>query len=250
MNLAIENLTVTIEGKTILNNLSLVLSEGTTTALMGQNGSGKTTLANTLIGDPRYTITNGRILLDKEDITALPPEERTKKGIFLSYQQPPSIPGITTKDYLRTITEHHRGKKIPYHLFLKELKQYFEELDMPLSFLDRELNQGFSGGEKKRMEILQLLLLKPKIIILDETDSGLDIDALAIIAKTIRAHTSPETIILIITHYQRILKELPPDRVLILSQGTITHTGGPELLERLEQEGYAWTNTLNKKQSI
>lgn len=240
MTLAITDLHVTIEGKEILNGITLEVKQGEIVALMGPNGSGKSTLANAIMGHPSYEITKGSITYEGKELTELKPEERAKLGLFLSFQQPTEIPGLIVSDYLREIVQQHTEKRIPLMQFRKQLKEHMEQLGINPSFSQRYLNQGFSGGEKKRMEILQLALLKPKMAVLDETDSGLDIDALKSVAEGVQATKQPDTGILVITHYRRMLDYLKPDRVLIIIDGRIAHEDGPELIDKLEAEGYQW----------
>lgn len=240
MTLAITDLHVTIEGKEILNGITLEVKQGEIVALMGPNGSGKSTLANAIMGHPSYEITKGSITYEGKELTELKPEERAKLGLFLSFQQPTEIPGLIVSDYLREIVQQHTEKRIPLMQFRKQLKEHMEQLGINPSFSQRYLNQGFSGGEKKRMEILQLALLKPKMAVLDETDSGLDIDALKSVAEGVQATKQPDTGILVITHYRRMLDYLKPDRVLIMIDGRIAHEDGPELIDKLEAEGYQW----------
>jgi Fe-S cluster assembly ATP-binding protein len=241
--LQIKNLHVEIEGKEILKGLNLSLNSGEVHALMGPNGSGKSTLANVLIGNPKYKITKGEILFDEENILSLNPEERAKKGIFLSFQNPVSIPGVNIRKFLRqAYNSLNPENKISLLEFQEILEKKSEELNLDKSFLERYLNEGFSGGEKKKLEILQLLVLNPSFAILDETDSGLDIDALKIIARGINAFTKSgeNKTVLIITHYKRILEHIRPDKVSIMIRGEITASGGIDLVDHLEEKGYGW----------
>jgi Fe-S cluster assembly ATP-binding protein len=241
--LKIENLHVQAEDKQILKGLDLTVRSGEVHALMGPNGSGKSTLANAVMGHPNLEVTEGRILLDGEDITEADPDERARAGLFMAFQYPVSIPGVTVTKYLRMVMNAHREARgegdVPLREFRKTVEEAMELTNVPKEFSSRYLNEGFSGGEKKRMEILQLALQKPKLAILDETDSGLDIDALNVVShgvNTIAKGTEMGT--LIITHYQRILHLVQPDRVSIMFDGRIVKEGGPELVERLEREGY------------
>jgi Fe-S cluster assembly ATP-binding protein len=241
--LKIENLHVQAEDKKILKGLDLTVRSGEVHALMGPNGSGKSTLANAVMGHPNLEVTEGRILLDGEDITEADPDERSRAGLFMAFQYPVSIPGVTVTKYLRMVMNAHREARgegdVPLREFRKTVEEAMELTNVPKEFSSRYLNEGFSGGEKKRMEILQLALQKPKLAILDETDSGLDIDALNVVShgvNTIAKGTEMGT--LIITHYQRILHLVQPDRVSIMFDGRIVKEGGPELVERLEREGY------------
>lgn len=240
--LEVKDLKVSIEGKEILRGVSLILELGKVNALMGPNGSGKSTLANVLMGNPSYKIVSGKILFDGEDITSLPVNERSKKGLFLSFQYPSEISGVTIPNFLRTALNARRPEhdKIPVPQFLKLIHEKREVLKMDNKFIGRYLNQGFSGGEKKRAEILQLLVLDPKLAILDETDSGLDIDALRAVADGVNAFMKPEKCILIITHYKRILELVKPDKLFIMVNGKIVLQGSGELVDQLEEKGYGW----------
>jgi Fe-S cluster assembly ATP-binding protein len=241
--LKIENLHVQAEDKKILKGLDLTVRSGEVHALMGPNGSGKSTLANVVMGHPNLEVTEGRILLDGEDITEADPDERSRAGLFLAFQYPVSIPGVTVTKYLRMVMNAHRDARgegdVPLREFRKTVEEAMELTNVPREFSSRYLNEGFSGGEKKRMEILQLALQKPKLAILDETDSGLDIDALNVVSHGVNTVARGTDMgVLIITHYQRILHLVQPDRVSIMFDGRIVKEGGPELVERLEREGY------------
>jgi Fe-S cluster assembly ATP-binding protein len=242
--LKIENLHVQAEDKQILKGLDLVVRSGEVHALMGPNGSGKSTLANAVMGHPNLEVTEGRIVFDGVDITEADPDERARTGLFMAFQYPVAIPGVTVTKYLRMIINAHREARgegdIPLREFRKLVEEAMDLTHVPKEFSTRYLNEGFSGGEKKRMEILQLALQRPRIAVLDETDSGLDIDALNVVANGVN-RVSKETGMgtLIITHYQRILHLVTPDRVSIMFDGRIAKEGGPELVERLEREGYA-----------
>jgi Fe-S cluster assembly ATP-binding protein len=243
--LKIENLHVQAEDKKILKGLDLTVRSGEVHALMGPNGSGKSTLANAVMGHPNLEVTEGRILLDGEDITEADPDERSRAGLFMAFQYPVSIPGVTVTKYLRMVMNAHREARgegdVPLREFRKTVEEAMELTNVPKEFSSRYLNEGFSGGEKKRMEILQLALQKPKLAILDETDSGLDIDALNVVShgvNTIAKGTEMGT--LIITHYQRILHLIKPDAVHVLYDGRIVKEGGPELVAQLEEKGYGW----------
>lgn len=234
----IENIHIEVEGKEIVKGVNLEIKKGEVVALMGPNGSGKSTLSFALTGHPKYKITQGKIFIDDEDITNAPPDERARKGLFLSFQYPAEIPGITFANFLRAaLNARNPDKKIAVFDFLKLLKEKMKQLKTPEKFAERYLNEGFSGGEKKRAEILQLLMLQPKIAILDETDSGLDIDSLKIVAEGVNT-AKKEMGILIITHYQRLLDYITPDKIHILSDGKIIKSGGKELALELEKEGY------------
>ena len=241
--LEIKNLHVAVGDKQILKGLDLTVHSGEVHALMGPNGSGKSTLANAVMGHPMLDVTEGQILFDGQDITEASPDERSRMGLFMAFQYPVSVPGVTVTKYLRTVMNAHRAQRGEQEVSLREFRKTVEEAmeltNVPKEFSSRYLNEGFSGGEKKRMEILQLALTKPKLAVLDETDSGLDIDALNVVShgvNTIAKGTEMGT--LIITHYQRILHLVQPDRVSIMFDGRIVKEGGPELVERLEREGY------------
>jgi Fe-S cluster assembly ATP-binding protein len=239
----IEDLHVAVDGAPILKGIDLVVGEGEVHALMGPNGSGKSTLANTLLASPDYEITKGRILFKGEDITDWPTDIRGKAGIFLAFQYPEEIPGVPVVQFLRQALSARKGIDLSVLELRLTIMEWMERLGMDPSFGDRYLNEGFSGGEKKRNEVLQMAILEPEVAILDETDSGLDIDALRVVANGVREvqRTRPELGVLLITHYQRILDELKPDRVHILIDGRIVDSGGPELAKRLEVDGYdAW----------
>ena len=236
--LEIKDLHVAIEDKEILKGVNLTVEKGEVVALMGPNGSGKSTLAYTLMGHPRYEITKGQILLNGEDITELPADERAKKGLFLSFQYPQEIAGVTLSNFLRTALNSKREEPIKIPEFQKLLKEKMELLKVDKSFALRYLNEGFSGGEKKKAEILQMALLEPTIAILDETDSGLDVDALKVVADGVNAVKGPEKGVLNITHHQRILNYITPDTVHIVADGNIVKSGGKELALSVEEEGY------------
>ncbi len=238
--LEIQDLWASHEGKTILKGVNLVLPLGEVHALMGPNGAGKSTLGKVLAGDPNYQVEKGRILLDGEDITELPPEERAKRGLFLAFQYPVEIPGVQVANFLRLALKERTGEEPPIHEFYERLKKAIELLDWDEAVLSRYLNEGFSGGEKKKNEVLQLLVLKPRYAILDETDSGLDIDALKAVARGVNALRGPEFAALLITHYQRLLNYIEPDRVHVMMDGRIVRSGGPELAKELEKRGYDW----------
>ncbi|WP_077615255.1 Fe-S cluster assembly ATPase SufC [Caenibacillus caldisaponilyticus] len=238
--LKIEDLHVSIEGKEIVKGFSLEIKGGEIHAVMGPNGTGKSTLASALMGHPKYEITGGKVTFDGQDLLEMEVDERARAGLFLAMQYPSEISGVTNADFLRTAINARRGEgnEIPVMQFIKKLDEKMKLLDIDEEFANRYLNEGFSGGEKKRNEILQLMMLEPKIAILDEIDSGLDIDALKIVAKGVNAMRSPEFGCLIITHYQRLLNYIKPDKVHVMMQGRIVKSGGPELAERLEAEGY------------
>ena len=236
--LIIKDLHVSIEGKKILNGVNLVVRKGEVCALMGPNGSGKSTLAYTLMGHPKYTVDKGEAWYKEKNIFELSPDERAKLGIFLSFQYPQEIPGLSVSNFLRTAYNAVKPQQISVPEFVKRLKEKMHLLKIDDSFSRRYLNEGFSGGEKKRTEILQLAVLEPEIAILDETDSGLDIDSLKIVAQGVGTLLGPSLGVLIITHYQRILNYITPDRVHIMVKGRIVKSGGKELAHELEAKGY------------
>jgi len=238
--LEIKNLHVEIEGKEILKGVNLKLELGKVNALMGPNGSGKSTLAHVLAGHPGYKITKGQIIFDNVDITNLKPDVRAKKGIFLSFQHPIEVSGVTIYNFLKSALKSLNEEKISVIEFRKLLSEKAEVLGIDEDFLKRYLNEGFSGGEKKKSEILQLLTLNPKFAILDETDSGLDIDSLKLVSKGINSYITPEKSVLIITHYKRILEHIKPDSVFIMVDGKIVHKGNGDLVDELEEKGYGW----------
>jgi len=240
MSLEIQNLHVRTEEREILHGVNLTIAKGETHALMGPNGSGKSTLANSLMGNPAYEITEGRILLDGEDLTEADPDDRAKAGLFMAFQYPVSIPGVSVANFLRTAINAKREDPIKVKEFGELLGRHMEVLKIDRAFTSRYLNEGFSGGEKKRAEILQLAMLKPDYAVLDETDSGLDIDALRVVADGVNALRGPDLGALIITHYTRILNYVRPDFVHIMLNGRIVQEGGPELADQLEEKGYEW----------
>ena len=243
-DLEIRNLHVTAEGKQILKGLDLDVSTGQIHALMGPNGSGKSTLANAIMGHPALEVTEGEIRLLGEEITESAPEDRARGGLFMAFQYPVAIPGVTVAKYLRMAVNAHREAAGESEIKLKEFRKQTEAamklMDIPREFSSRYLTDGFSGGEKKRMEILQLAMLMPKLAVLDETDSGLDIDALRTVAEGVNRFAGPEMGVLIITHYQRILHLVKPDFVHVMYDGRIVKQGGPELVGLLEERGYGW----------
>ena len=242
-SLIIEGLKAEIDGKPILYGVDLEIKSGEFHALMGPNGHGKSTLANILMGHPKYTVTGGTVRLDGVNILELDVPGRAKAGLFLAFQYPVEIPGVTVGKFLKRATEIQaaaRKQAFTVSQFLKSVREDMTFLEMDQGFINRYLNEGFSGGEKKRMEILQLLTLKPSFALFDETDSGLDIDALKIVSKGINRLRGPEFGGLIITHYQRILNYVNPDKVHILYKGKIVTSGGTELVQQLEEKGYDW----------
>jgi Fe-S cluster assembly ATP-binding protein len=242
--LEIRNLHVRAGEKEILKGLDLTIDKGKIHALMGPNGSGKSTLANVIMGHPNLEVTEGQIFFKGDDITEADPDERARAGLFMAFQYPVSVPGVTVTKYLRTVMNAHREGRGEEAISLKEFRKTVEaamELtEVPREFSARYLNEGFSGGEKKRMEILQLALQHPELAVLDETDSGLDIDALRVVAHGVNTLKGPDMGVLIITHYQRILHLVEPDFVHVLYQGRIVKQGGPELVTTLEAKGYGW----------
>jgi len=238
----IDNLRATVEGKEILKGIDLEIKGGEIHAVMGPNGTGKSTLASTLMGHPKYEVTDGTATLNGENVLEMGVDERARAGLFLAMQYPSEIAGVTNSDFLRSAINARRGEgnEISLIKFIRQMEGKMKELEMNPEFAHRYLNEGFSGGEKKRNEILQMMLLDPKIAILDEIDSGLDIDALRIVANGVNAMRSEDRGFLIITHYQRLLNYVAPDFVHVMMQGRIVKSGGPELAERLEAEGYDW----------
>ncbi len=243
-DLEIKNLHVSAEDKEILKGMNLEVSRGEVHALMGPNGSGKSTLANAIMGHPSLEVTEGSIGFDGADITDADPDERARNGLFMAFQYPVAVPGVTVSKYLRMIVNARREAlgepEIKLKDFARTTREAMELMDVPEEFSKRYLNDGFSGGEKKRMEMLQMALLKPKIAVLDETDSGLDIDALRTVAEGVNRFAGPDMGVLIITHYQRILHMVKPDKVHVMYEGRIVKQGGPELVEELEEKGYGW----------
>jgi Fe-S cluster assembly ATP-binding protein len=237
--LEIRDLKVAVEDKEILRGVNLTVKSGETHAIMGPNGSGKSTLAYAIAGHPKYTVTGGQVLLDGVDLLELSVDERARAGLFLAMQYPVEVPGVSVSNFLRTAVTSVRGEAPKLREFAKDLKGGMDALAIDAAFAQRNLNEGFSGGEKKRHEILQLELLKPKIAVLDETDSGLDVDALRVVSEGInRFRASGETGVLLITHYTRILRYVKPDFVHVFAAGKVVEEGGPELADKLEAEGY------------
>ncbi len=246
--LEIRNLhaSVDAEDDLILNGVNLTIKQGEVHALMGPNGSGKSTLANVLMGNPAYVVHEGQVLLDGEDMLEMEADKRSRAGLFLAFQYPVAIPGVTLGNFLRHAinarmkAEDPDSKGIPIPQFARMMRQKMSSLQIDQSFAGRYLNEGFSGGEKKRAEILQMAVLEPRIAVLDETDSGLDIDALRIVADGVNSLTGPDLGVLVITHYQRILNHVKPDFVHVLYEGRIVESGGPALALELEEKGYEW----------
>jgi Fe-S cluster assembly ATP-binding protein len=243
-DLEIRNLHVRAGEKEILRGLELTVGKGEIHALMGPNGSGKSTLANAIMGHPNLEVTEGQIIFNGEDITEADTDERARMGLFMAFQYPVSVPGVTVTKYLRTVLNAHREARgedpIPLKEFRQTVEAAMELTKVPAEFSRRYLNEGFSGGEKKRMEILQLALQRPELAILDETDSGLDIDALRVVAQGVNSVAGPDMGVLIITHYQRILHLVQPSHVHVMYRGRIVKEGGPDLVEELEARGYGW----------
>ena len=241
-DLEIRNLHVSAEDKQILKGLDLEVSKGQIHALMGPNGSGKSTLANAIMGHPALDVTDGEIVFEGEEITDSDPEERSRAGLFLAFQYPVAVPGVTVAKYLRMAINAHREARGEAQVSLKDFRRETEAamelVNIPREFSSRYVNDGFSGGEKKRLEILQMAMLKPRMAVLDETDSGLDIDALRVVANGVQELVGPEMGALVITHYQRILNYITPDYVHVFVDGGIVEEGGPELAHKLEAEGY------------
>lgn len=240
--LSIKDLQVEIEGKQILKGVDIEVKGGEIHAIMGPNGTGKSTLSSAIMGHPKYEVTNGSVTLDGEDVLEMEVDERARAGLFLAMQYPSEISGVTNADFLRSALNSRlgEGNEISLMKFIRKMDKQMEFLEMDLNMAQRYLNEGFSGGEKKRNEILQLMMLEPKIAILDEIDSGLDIDALKVVSKGINEMRGEDFGCLIITHYQRLLDYITPDFVHVMMQGRIVKSGGPELAQRLEAEGYDW----------
>ena len=242
--LKIENLHASIGDKEILKGISLTVNKGEIHAIMGPNGSGKSTLSSVLVGNPNYEVTGGSVTFEGEDLLELEPEERAHQGLFMSFQYPVEIPGVSMVNFMRAALNERRKAQgldpIPAPEFLKLMKQKRELVELDSKLASRSVNEGFSGGEKKRNEIFQMAMLEPKLAILDETDSGLDIDALRIVAKGVNELRSPKNATIVITHYQRLLDYIKPDFVHVLYKGRIVRSGGPELALELEHRGYDW----------
>jgi Fe-S cluster assembly ATP-binding protein len=238
--LKIEDLHVEIDGQEIVKGLDLEVGQGEIHAIMGPNGSGKSTLANVLMGHPRYEVTGGSITFQGEDVFELEPDERAKLGMFLAFQYPSEVPGVSVANFLRTAVNSVREKELSPMEMYRLIQEKMGIMQMDPKFAERYLNEGFSGGEKKRNEILQMLMLDPKLAIMDETDSGLDIDALQVVAKGVNEMKGPEFSAVIITHYQRILRYIEPDRVHVMLDGRLVTSGGKELADDLEEKGYDW----------
>ena len=242
--LSIKNLHASIEDKEILKGINLEVKAGEVHAIMGPNGAGKSTLSSIIAGNENYTVTEGEIILEGQDISELAPEERAHKGVFLSFQYPVEIPGVSVTNFMKTAINESRKARgqedMPANEMLKLIREKSELLEIDRKFLSRSLNEGFSGGEKKRNEIFQMAMLEPKLAILDETDSGLDIDALRIVANGVNKLKSKDNAVIVITHYQRLLEYIVPDFVHVLHDGKIVKSGGKELALELEEKGYDW----------
>ena len=247
--LSIKNLHASIEDKEILKGINLEVKAGEVHAIMGPNGAGKSTLSSIIAGNENYNVTAGEILLEGEDISELAPEERAHKGVFLSFQYPVEIPGVSVTNFMKTAINESRKARgqedMPANEMLKLIREKSELLEIDRKFLSRSLNEGFSGGEKKRNEIFQMAMLEPKLAILDETDSGLDIDALRIVANGVNKLKSKDNAVIVITHYQRLLEYIVPDFVHVLHDGKIVKSGGKELALELEEKGYDWLKNEN-----
>lgn len=247
--LSIKNLHASVEDKEILKGINLEVKAGEVHAIMGPNGSGKSTLSSVIAGNENYEVTDGAIYLEGEDIGELAPEERAHKGVFLSFQYPIEIPGVSVTNFMKTAINESRKaqgrEEMPANEMLKLIREKSELLEIDRKFLSRSLNEGFSGGEKKRNEIFQMAMLEPKLAILDETDSGLDIDALRIVANGVNKLRSEDNAVIVITHYQRLLDYIVPDFVHVLYNGKIVKSGGKELAYELEEKGYDWIKSEN-----
>lgn len=244
--LEIRNLHATVGDQPILKGINLTVPRGELHAIMGPNGNGKSTLAKVIVGDPEYTVTEGEILVDGQNILEMEPDERARLGVFLAFQYPVEIPGVTIANFLRLAMQARKaeGEEVSFTEFYGKLQSALKTLEWDESIVERYLNAGFSGGEKKRNEILQMLMLEPNYIIMDETDSGLDVDALKIVSKGVNSMRGPNLGGLIITHYQRLLDYIVPDKVHIILDGKVVQTGGPELAKKMDTEGYDWVKEL------
>lgn len=238
--LEIQDLHAGVEDKEILKGLSLTVGKGEVHVILGPNGSGKSTLMNVIMGHPKYTVTSGKMLFEGEDLTAMKTFERARKGLFLSFQTPEEIPGISVENMIRTAKQAITGERVKILPFRKKLRAMMEELKISPEYADRYMNVGFSGGEKKRNEIFQMAMLNPKLSILDETDSGLDVDAMRIVADGVNKLFTPDKSIIVITHYERLLDMIKPSVVHVLYNGRIVRTAGPELAKDIEKRGYDW----------
>lgn len=242
--LTIKDLHVSVEDKEILKGVNITIKTGEVHAIMGPNGNGKSTLLSTIMGHPNYQVTKGSITLDGEDVLAMSVDERARKGLFLGMQYPSEIPGVTNSDFLRSVMNTRREKPLSLFQFIRILEKNINELEMDDNLAHRYLNEGFSGGEKKRNEILQMKLLEPKFALLDEIDSGLDVDALRIVAKAINSMSSDDFGVVLVSHYERMFELVKPTHVHVLVAGKIVETGGYELVEKIDNEGYEWLKEL------
>ncbi|GGR53281.1 ABC transporter ATP-binding protein [Deinococcus seoulensis] len=244
--LEIRNLHATVGDTEILKGINLIVPRGELHAIMGPNGNGKSTLAKVIVGDPEYTVTQGEVLVDGQNILEMEPDERARLGVFLAFQYPVEIPGVTIANFLRLAMQARKaeGEEVSFTEFYGKLQSALKTLEWDESIVERYLNAGFSGGEKKRNEILQMLMLEPNYIIMDETDSGLDVDALKIVSKGVNSMRGENLGGLIITHYQRLLDYIVPDKVHIILDGKVVQTGGPELAKKMDTEGYDWVKEL------
>lgn len=242
----IRNLHASVEDQPILKGVNLTIPRGELHAIMGPNGNGKSTLAKVIVGDPEYTVTEGEVLVDGQNILEMEPDERAQLGVFLAFQYPVEIPGVTIANFLRLAMQARKedGEEVGFTEFYGKLKKALDTLEWDESIVERYLNAGFSGGEKKRNEILQMLMLEPNYIIMDETDSGLDVDALKIVANGVNSIRNKNLGGLMITHYQRLLDYIVPDKVHIIVDGKVAQSGGPELAKKLDSEGYEWVKEL------
>jgi Fe-S cluster assembly ATP-binding protein len=239
--LEVNSLKVSTGGKLILNGVSLSFENGKVYAVMGPNGSGKTTLAYSIMGHPDYKVEEGRIILDGEDITSLQPHERAKKGIFLGFQNPVEVQGLPVLSFLKAAYTSIKGQNISTYVFNKLLKSKIDEIGFGTEFLNRNVNEGLSGGERKKLEVIQMYILEPRYAILDEIDSGLDVDSLESVARAIKNYYNKySSSLVLVTHYARILKYITPDRVIVINGGRAVAEGGPELAEKIDKEGYGW----------
>ena len=241
--LHIENLHVSVAGKEILKGVNLDVTEGKTMALLGPNGHGKSTLLFALMGHPNYTVTEGKVLLDGVDLLSLSVDERSKLGLFLAMQYPAEIPGVNSADFLKAAMNSHREKPMSLFQFYSKMQTAYKEMGIPFEMSTRNLNEGFSGGEKKRNEILQLKLLEPRFALLDEIDSGLDVDAIQVVSSAIREEQKKGRGFLVVSHYARLYDLISPDEVAVMINGRIAVTGGPELIQKIDTQGYEWIKT-------
>ena len=241
--LHIENLHVSVAGKEILKGVNLDVTEGKTMALLGPNGHGKSTLLFALMGHPNYTVTEGKVLLDGVDLLSLSVDERSKLGLFLAMQYPAEIPGVNSADFLKAAMNSHREKPMSLFQFYSKMQTAYKEMGIPFEMSTRNLNEGFSGGEKKRNEILQLKLLEPRFALLDEIDSGLDVDAIQVVSSAIREEQKKGRGFLVVSHYARLYDLISPDEVAVMINGRIAVTGGPELIQKVDTQGYEWIKT-------